>query len=71
MVDELTPSFSEVSWASDDGEFEIGVFGSRRDGHCGFLGFVGDAVLIAEVYGPAGPALESAAYRIALHCVEE
>jgi len=70
MVDELTPVFSETSWASTDDEFEIGVFGSRREGHCGFLGAVGDAVLTAEVYGPAGPALEAAAYRVALRCVE-
>lgn len=71
MLDELTPSFSETSWSSTDDEFEVGVYGSRREGHCGFLGAVGDTVLVAEVYGPPGPALETAAFRVALHCVEE
>lgn len=71
MIDELTPTFSEVSWAGEHPEFDAGVFGSRRDGHCGFLGAVGDTVLTAEVYGPAGPELEVAAYQIALRCVEE
>ncbi len=71
MIDELTPAFSETSWDGVHDEFEVGVFGSRREGHCGFLGAVGDTVLTAEVYGPAGPALEVAAYQVALRCVEE
>jgi hypothetical protein len=71
IIDELRPVFSERSWSSSDDDFEIGVFGTRREGHCGFIGAVGDTVITAEVYGPAGPALETAAYRVALRCVEE